>query len=396
MHPIKYLKSLVLVFVIGFISASTTRQVLAQAGYTAVPFIEIDLDVRMQSLGNSFISFYGKEGALEINPASIGNHKDLRFSFTKREWQFYSQDPFKIYQFGLQTGLGKWGLAYQSRYFDYSDDSFRSGNESEFYHNFSASFNNQKGLSVGFGLNYIKSDLGETTSVSGNQELVANPFSADLGLQYRKQIKSEGAWQFTPSIGSSITDFGELVKYSGQEQGDPLPMRFRTGLGLTANYDKYWNDFKLFKGNVAFGISKFLVAIEEQENGDYKRFGPFQTLIKSWGSFKVVDPNTGNSKSYNLGEQFIFHSGLELTFLESISIRFGYQNGQKLNSYYSIKSVGFGIDLYYLSIDYVNSQQFDDDYEGHDNPINGGKIQLTGRIPLDGKSPKSLLKLFFD
>ncbi len=350
----------------------------------------------MQSLGNSFISFNGREGAYEINPASIGNEKDLRFDFTKREWQFFSQDPYKIYQYGLQTGLGKWGLAYQARYLDFSDDSFNSGDETEYYHNLSASYRNQKGFSFGLGFNYIKSDLGTTIRVDGENELEADAFSADVGFIYSKLYETKTEWKFIPSLGSSITNFGTLVKYSKESESDPLPMRFRSGLGLTADYDNYWNDFRLFRGSIAFSVSKFLIAKEERENNDYKRFGPFETLVKAWGSFEVVDPNTGNSKSYTLGEQFIFHSGLELTFVESISIRFGYQNGQELNNYYSIKSFGVGIDLYYLSIDYVNSQQFDDDYEGDDNPINGGKIQLTGRIPLDGKSPKSLLRLLFD
>ncbi|MEO9885292.1 MAG: hypothetical protein ABJR05_06780 [Balneola sp.] len=216
-----------------------------------------------------------------------------------------------------------------------------------------------------------------------------------MDFNIKKKFNQKKEWKFTPSFGLSLTDFGSLVKYSGQEEGDPLPMRFRTGMGLTTDFAHDWNGFQLFRGDVAFAISKFLIAIERDENGDFQRFGPFETLVKAWGSFEAVDPNTGRSKEYSLGEQLIFHSGLELNFLESFSFRLGYQNGQELNSFYSIRSVGFGIDLYYIALDYVNSVQYDEDYENIDTPINGEFLQVTGRIPLDGKSPKSLLRLLF-
>jgi len=390
-------KSLLIFLVIGFFVSITTEKIIAQAGYTAVPTVDLVLDVRMQSLGNSFVSFYGKEGAVEINPASIGSSQDLRINFTKREWQFFSEnDPFKVYQFGVEYGIEKWGISYQGRQLVFPDSPFRSGDEIEYYHNLSVSFNNQKGLSVGLGFNYIRSDLGETISVTGLEDMEANAFSADFGFQYQKQIQSETEWRFTPSIGSSITDFGTRVKYSGQEQGDPLPMRFRTGVGLSADFDKSWNDFQIFNGNLAFGVSKLLVTVEFDENSNRKTFGPFESLLRSWGTFETVDPNTGRSTKYSFGEQLIFHSGLELNFLESFSFRLGYQDGQELNNYDTIRTIGIGVDLYYISIDYINSKQLADDYKGRNTPMNGDFLQLTGRIPLDGKSPKSLLRLFFD
>lgn len=389
-------KNLFILLMIGFLFAIWSEKVTAQAGYTAVPIVELPLDVRMQSLGNSFVSFYGKESAVEINPASIGSSQDLRINFTKREWQFFSDnDPFKVYQFGIQYGIGKWGISYQGRHLVFPDSPFRSGDEIEYYHNLSASFNNQKGLSLGLGFNYIRSNLGEVITVTGPEDIEANAFSADFGFQYQKQIQSETEWRFTPSIGSSITDFGTRVKYSGQEQGDPLPMKFRTGVGLSADFDKSWNDFQIFNGNLAFGVSKLLVTVEFDETNNRETFGPFETLLNAWGTYETVDPNTGASEKYSLGEQLIFHTGLELNFLESFSFRIGYQNGQELNDYDSIRSIGLGVDLYYLAIDYLNSKQLDDDYEGRSNPMNGDFLQLTGRIPLDGKSPKSLLRLLF-
>jgi len=369
----------------------------AQAGYTAVPFIEPVLDVRMQSLGNSFVSFFGYRGASEVNPAGIGNQRELSANFSKREWKLpFNDDPYTLYQFGLNSGVGRWGIAYQSRYIDYSQDSFNSGEEIEYYHNLSTSYTNQKGLRVGLGLNYIYSDLGRSLFTTDETNNKANAFSVDFGFQYQKQIQSEKEWKFTPSFGLSISDFGSLVKYSGQEEADPLPMRFRSGVGLTTDFDRDWNGFQLLRSNLAFGVSKFLIAIERDENGNFQRFGPFETIVKAWKPFEAIDPNTGNSTEYSLGEQLILHSGLELTFLETFSFRLGYQNGQELNSFYSIRSIGFGIDLYYIALDYVSSVQYDEDYDEIDTPLNGAFLQVTGRIPFNGKSPKSLLGLLFN
>lgn len=382
---------------IGFFVLSNSKNLCAQyAAYTSPIVGDIVLDIRSQSLGNSFVSFLGKEGAQEVNPASIGNNQDLRFTFTKREWKldtFYT-DPFKFYQYGVQTGFKNWGFAYQTRYFDFSEDSFNPESK-EYYHNVSASYNNQRGFSFGLGLNYIKSDLGSTTSVSGVQEAEANALSVDVGMQYQKTINKKNLWQFTPSVGLSISDFGTMVKYNEQSDSDPLPMRLRTGVGMSVDLNKRVKEFQIFKTNLALATSKILFALESDENGNVRRFGPFQTLIKTWGSIDFPDLNTGQVTSYTLGEQFIFHSGLEVVFLESFSFRLGYQNGQELNDYYSIKSYGFGIDLYYIAVDYVHSEQFAEAYNRFDTPINGEYLQVTGRIPLDGKSPKSLLRLLF-
>jgi len=391
-------KTQLIILLSSFVIFVNSQKSIAQVAYTAVPFLETVLDVRMQALGNSFVSFYGNEGAYEINPASIINTDDLSFNFTKREWNLFSGNtPHKYYQYGIQSGIEKWGISYRGRYVDYAENSFGSSEEMEYYHNLSASYNNEKNLRIGLGLNYIYSYSGELFKETGESlgDFDANALSVDIGFAYERAIEPKNDWTFTPSIGSSLSDFGTLVKYSGQEEGDPLPMRFRTGMGLTTDFAHDWNGFQLFRGDVAFAISKFLIAIERDENGDFQKFGPFETLVKAWGSFEAVDPNTGRSKEYSLGEQLIFHSGLELNFLESFSFRLGYQNGQELNSFYSIRSVGFGIDLYYIALDYVNSVQYDEDYENIDTPINGEFLQVTGRIPLDGKSPKSLLRLLF-
>ncbi len=57
-------------------------------------------------------------------------------------------------------------------------------------------------------------------------------------------------------------------------------------------------------------------------------------------------------------------------------------------------TVGVGIDLYYLALDYAYiSDNYADDNYG--NYFNGSHWQLTGRIPLDGKTPDTILHHLF-
>ena len=64
-------KTQLIILLSSFVIFVNSQKSIAQVAYTAVPFLETVLDVRMQALGNSFVSFYGNEGAYEINPASI-------------------------------------------------------------------------------------------------------------------------------------------------------------------------------------------------------------------------------------------------------------------------------------------------------------------------------------
>ncbi|MBO6651515.1 MAG: PorV/PorQ family protein [Balneola sp.] len=258
------------------------------------------------------------------------------------------------------------------------------------------SYELSKKWSIGFGLNYIHSDLASGAIVSEEEFKTGRALSADIGTIYNTSFSVADSWLIQTGFGISITDFGNLIKYTDNAEGDPLPMKFRTGLGLEAVYSGDWNGFKWIGMSSAVSLSKLLVALEYEENGSVKRFGPFQTIVKAWDVYKEQNPNNGEFTEYSLSEQFIYHAGVELTFFESFSFRMGYQNGQELNDFESLSSWGIGIDLYYLALDYMNSSHTSEDYKDQETLIGAEYLQLKGRIPLDGKSPKSLLRLLFD
>jgi len=380
--------------------AGMHSEIIAQPAVTGVPFIKNTLDVRLQSLGNSFVSFKGLSGMHQINPAGVGRKDDLGLYFTSRE----SVSDIRFYDFGASFKKEKLGWSISSRIVPYprQNNTTEGGEQSgshkplEFYQNASVSFELSKKWSVGFGLNYIHSDLASGAEVSGEEIKAGRALSADIGTIYNTSFSVADSWLIQTGFGISITDFGNLVKYTDNAEGDPLPMKFRTGLGLEAVYSGDWNGFKVIGLSSAVSLSKLLVALEFEENGSVRKFGPFQTIIKGWGVYKEQNPNNGEFTEYSLTEQFIYHAGMELTFLESFSFRMGYQNGQELNDFESLSSWGIGIDLYYLAIDYVNSSHTSEDYKGQETLTGSEYLQLKGRIPLDGKSPKSLLRLLID
>lgn len=389
-----------LVLFIYLLITGINSEVIAQPAVTGVPFIENTLDVRLQSLGNSFISFKGLSGMHQVNPAGVGKKDDLNLYFTSRE----SFSDTRFYDFGASFKKEKLGWSVSSRIVPYpreittndSGEQSASHKPLEFYQNASVSYELSKKWNVGFGLNYIHSDLASGAVVSGEKIETGRALSADIGTIYNTSFSVADSWLIQTGFGISITDFGNLVKYTDNGEGDPLPMKFRTGLGLEAMYSGEWNGFKLIGLSSAVSLSKLLVALEYEENGSVKRFGPFQTIIKAWDVYKEQNPNNGEFTEYSLTEQFIYHAGVELTFIESFSFRMGFQNGQELNDFESLSSWGIGIDLYYLALDYVNSSHTSEDYKDWNTLTGGEYLQLKGRIPLDGKSPKSLLRLLFD
>lgn len=392
-------KSLLVFLTIGFFYGLNPLKLAGQSAVTGVPFIENILDVRLQSLGNSFVSYDGLVGMQEINPAGIGIEGDLIPYFTTRE----SFADIRFYQFGASYKKEKLGFAVSSRVVPYPTQTTTNamgGNVDshkplQFYQAASISYEINKNWSIGTGLNYIHSDLSMGSSINGEETKVGRTLSLDLGAIYKTSFIVRDKWTINPNFGLSLSDFGDLIKYTEDGEGDPLPMIFRTGLGLEIITLKDWNGFQMIGVSSALSISKMLVALEFKNDGSVKRIGPFQTLLKGWGTYRELNPNNGQFIEYSLPEQFIYHAGLEMTFLESFSLRLGHQYGQELNDFRSLNSWGFGIDVYYIGIDYVNSSHTSSSYTNANTLLGKEVLQIKGRIPLDGKSPKSLLRLLF-
>ncbi|MEX0720618.1 MAG: PorV/PorQ family protein [Balneolaceae bacterium] len=368
----------------------------AQFRITAVPFIIENEGIRSYSLGNSLIAFKGDVGAHHLNPASI-NHKGLfNFGLMKNEDNFGESDwtnTWKNLYLGYTFGSFDVATSYKnfnSDFPNYYGTQQREINESLL--NVSTSYSFENGIRAGFGLNYISSRLPSNEGISAQKYNSSKSFSVDFGIQYETIISVKESWSFIPKVGASLTDFGSPIRYTEEQSGDPLPMRLRLGSGFTLETNQKLLGMKAFGINTSLGFSKLMARNKVEVNNSsgindstYVPMKPLEALFNSWDTYEWFDGSVNRSV---LREQIWTHAGLELNFLETLAVRFGYQDGGKPNASYNFSSLGFGVNLGYLQFDYAKIHYLE-------HRINEYRWQLIGRIPLNGKRPDSILNLLF-
>jgi hypothetical protein len=137
--------------------------------------------------------------------------------------------------------------------------------------------------------------------------------------------------------------------------------------------------------------SKIMARMDRKTSGSDTSFvamNPFKALMKSWNNLEYF---TGlGYTSVSAKDQLWWHSGIEVKFLETFSLRWGLEQAGKFEENLSYQSLGVGIDVFYVVLDYAFVLDNPDS-----NFIEGGWWQLTGRIPLDGYRPKTILSEIF-
>lgn len=385
----------VILMVLLMLSSSTA--LFAQYRITAVNFILEPESIRSASLGNSLVAFEGYSGAHHLNPASLNHQNIPTLGFIRNEQQVASQ--WTITWMSLYAGqtFGAMDIAVSYRSINSDPPNFNSTQNSEineFLGNVTTSYSFGSGFRAGFGLNYIHSKHPENESINGQPIEPGKSWSADIGVQYQKERPLGENWSMTPMFGTSLTDFGGAVSYSDDNPGDPLPMKLRLGSGLKVESNKRIRGMSALGVNASLGFSKLMARKElkvTNNNGfadsSYVPMKPFKALFSSWDTYTWFD-GMGENRA-TLREQIWTHVGLEFNFLETLSFRFGYQDGGKPNVTYDLTSFGIGLNLGYLQFDYIQTAYTDRLYK------EDSKWQLTGRIPLDGHRPNSILHELF-
>tara|TARA_R110000868_G_scaffold410693_6_gene699895 strand:+ start:18367 stop:19518 length:1152 start_codon:yes stop_codon:yes gene_type:complete len=371
----------------------------AQLSLSAIPIATVNNNFRSLALGNAVVSLSGKYGDYHINPAGVGLTNSIQV-YGGRDYPdgYGSGRTFLI----LNYGFKKSGFNLSLQKYQWEEQLTLVGsykklrgrfNSDEIFMNASYSYSFNPYLRAGIGINYI-----HTTQSSGSiysQALTDDLkfFTVDLGFLYQGSSYKISMGSITPNAGFSISDFGKSQSYYSSGYGEPLPTTLRLGAGLTFESDKkVWNQH-LIGSSVLFNTSKFTGRKElkgnEMDGYYYEAMPAFKALFNSWGTFEW---NNGQQiKNYSLPEQIWLHSGIELTFLETFSLRFGRENAANEEEWLSYRSVGFGVDLYYISLDYTSIKLDSGEPNLYYNFYSGNHWQLTGRFPLKGKKPNTIL-----
>lgn len=387
----------VLLVLLGGAVAPTSS---AQDGQPTPLFLKIYPQPRVYALGNATVALDEYSGAIDINPAALGEDGSVRFGTNvgAGAGPIYASDwlpdsralgDLWVSNGGGSVRRGSWALGAHWKFLsvgsvEVRDETGRSVGVfdlSEWETTVAGAYDVSKGVTLGVGVKLIR---WETVVGRRNPELVGTTTPAvDLGVQYDRSFQT-GSAEMRPLLGWSLTNFGPNQDLDGSQPGDaPLPMTMRVGAGGEIATTRRWQNRSVFQLGIYGALSNVLwnndIVCESGGNRGNcysDADGPFRTLFSTGWTARAFGP--GNEGRVSVWEQTVRHIGAEIRFADILSVQRGHFTEDEKNGNREYTTYGFGVDLYYVAIDHA--------WMVGDGRLNNSFWRLTGRIPLDGNN----------
>lgn len=374
----KVLQALLLVVLVGFGAHDSQAQV-------AMRFLEQHSQPRIHALGEATVAKHGYQGAIDINPATIGDDETARIGgnvgtgegpFLANEW---GSNPFTrnawISTASASVKRGPWAGGIQLK--NYSLGTIQIRDEfgvlqgtfetREWALTTAGAYDVTDAFTVGAGLKLIRSEINEVSETT---------MALDLGLHYRRGYTT-GIVQIHPAVGWSLSNFGPTVDYgTGAEEALPMTMRLGTGVDLTST--QTWHRRPVFQLGVYGALSKRLYNVR----GD-RLDGPFRTLFSTgWTPTRTPAGPFVLYEDVSVWEQTVRHAGVDLRLFDILSLQWGRFYETEVAGGDQYTGYGFGIDLYYLELEHSWTET---EEEFRDNSF----WRVTAQIPFQWDDPRN-------
>ena len=340
----------------------TSRRVIT----TAVPFLLIATDARAGGMGDVGVATSPDANSTHWNIAKLAYiENDIGFSLSYTPWLGKIIDDMSLsYLTGYYKINKEQAVGLSLSYFDLGDIQFtdeygeplQNFNPREF--SFSGSYSRllSENMSLGITLKYIRSNLTGNVFSSTNDGQAGVSIAADIGWYWNKDIGQKS----NLALGATITDIGNKITYSNDEQKEFIPTALRIGSAYKLNLDPY-NSLTF-----ALDFSKLMVptppvyVVDDNGRIVYDQNGypeiargkdPDRALLSGmFGSFTdAPDGATEELKEVMIG------TGLEYWYKSLFAVRGGYfyEHYEKGNRKYFTMGLGlkynvFGVDFAYL------------------------------------------------
>ncbi len=340
----------------------TSRRVIT----TAVPFLLIATDARAGAMGDVGVATSPDANSTHWNVAKLAYiENDIGFSLSYTPWLGKMIDDMSLsYLSGYYKINKEQAVAISLSYFDLGDIQFtdefgeylQNFNPREF--SFSGSYSRllSENMSLGITLKYIRSNLTGNVFSSTTDSQAGQSLAADIGWYWAKDIGKNS----NLALGATITDIGNKITYSNDDQKEFIPTALRIGSAYTLNLDPY-NSLTF-----ALDFSKLMVPtppvylvdengklVLDQNNDPIIDRGkdPNRALLSGmFGSF--TDAPDGASEEL---KEVMLSTGIEYWYKDLFAVRGGYfwEDYDKGDSKYFTMGVGlrynvFGVDFAYL------------------------------------------------
>lgn len=347
----------------------TTTRVIT----TAVPFLLITPDARSGAMGDAGVALSPDANSVHWNPAKLAFiDTEIGFSVSYTPWLGKIIKDMSIsYLSGYYKITREQAVAVSLRYFDLGDifftDEFGVDNGQFSPRELGVDATYSRMLSEKFGIGvtarYIHSNLTGNFSSSTVEARPGQSASVDISVYYTKDIITSGK-NSTLAFGGVISNIGQKLSYSNEDNNDFIPGNIRLGGAFTTNLDLF-NTL-----TIALDFNKLLVpsppvfafnsdgSIATDSNGDpiiRRGRNPDRSLLSgTFGSFG--DAPDGFSEEM---KEITMSLGLEYWYNDIFAGRAGYfyESEDKGNRKYFTFGVGFRYQLFGVDFAYLVPQQ---------------------------------------
>jgi len=300
-------------------------------------FLAIEPGSRANGMGNAYVGVVEDAYAGWWNPAATAFNRKTQFAGMHTNWLegsgisdlFYEYLGWNQYfedigNLGINVVWMDYGSQEQTDAQQQSLGTF-SSNEFAATAIYSSEIMPDK-IGLGLGFKFLYSDLGPGTgNTEADQKGKTLSYAFDIGSKFKNVL--------TPrfDIGVVMQNIGPDVTYINDEQKDPLPMTFRTGLAYRV-FDTISSTED--SGLLPVGSFKQKLTVSADASKILANNDPlYSRIFTAWGD---------DSGSYEL-ESTVFSLGAEYNYLDMISLRGGYFYDKAG----SITGPSFGVGFHY-------------------------------------------------
>jgi len=355
-----YKISITLCFCISVFTATAQKYLTSEINsvYTAVPFMTIAPDSRSAAMGDVGAATSPDVNSLHWNAAKYAfakNNECLSLSYSP--WLNKLVNDMKLLYLTGYKRLDEYQvIAASLRFFNLGSIEFRddhggymdtrSPNEFAIDAAYTRMFSDN--ISAGLAFRYIRSDISAGMSNSAMKAKAGNAFAADISMYYHNDfeiIEQNCNW----ALGMNISNIGNKMSYSNEQQKSFLPINLRIGGSLGFELDKY------NKMSFALDFNKLLVPtppifIKDDITGELRMVGEPSDVGVVKGIFQSFSDAPGGFTEEM--REISYGMGLEYLYREIFAIRTGLFQEHRTKGNRRYFTIGFGFNLSMIGIDF--------------------------------------------